>query len=104
MTKFTGKKYGKCSIEELFEENHRVRLELDKFRKKCGTKRLGQFKLLQKYLYKKYGIFIPLRYKEGKDHEFWKMLKVIIKGIAVQARISERKKNGDIKQYYSKLL
>ena len=94
MAKFIGKKYGQCTLEELFEENHKVKIEIDKFRKKYGTKRLGQFKLLQKCLYKKYGIFVPLKYKEGKVHEFWKMLKVIIKGIAVQARISERKKNG----------
>ena len=94
MAEFPGKKYGQCSIEELFEENHKVRVELDKFRKKYGTKRLGQLKLLQKCLYKKYYVFVPLTYKGGKDHEFWKMLKVILKGVAVQSRISERKKNG----------
>lgn len=92
MTKFTSKKYGKCTLEELYEENHLVRVELDKFRKKYGSKRLGHFKLLQKCLYKKYKIFVPLRYKEGKDHEFWKMIKVMMKGVSAQARISERKR------------
>ena len=97
MTKFTEKKYSKCTLEELFEENHKVKIELDKFRKKYGTKRLGQFKLLQKCLYKKYGFFVPLKYNEGKEHEFWRLLKVIIKGVAIQSRIGERRgKNENI--------
>ena len=48
-------------------------------------------KLLQRCLYKKYGFFVPLTYSQGKEHEFWRLLKVIIKGVAIQSRIGERK-------------
>lgn len=95
MPKFTAKKYSQCSLEELYEENHKVKIEIDKFRKKYGSKRLGQMKLLQRCLYKKYGFFVPLIYSHGKEHEFWRLLKVIIKGVSIQSRIGERKRNED---------
>ena len=76
-----------------------MKVEIDKFRKKYGSKRVGQMKLLQKCLYKKYGFFVPLTYKEGKDHEFLRLLKLIIKGVSIQSRIGERRGNNDDNQF-----
>lgn len=104
MVKFTPKKYWKCTLEELFEENHKVKLEIDRFKKKYGSKRIGQMTLLQQCLYKKYNFYVPLKYANGDDHEFWKLLKAVLKGVSMRSRISERRKNGDINKHNSELL
>lgn len=84
-------------LEELYKLNHEAKKKIDKFRKKYSTKRAGMLHLLHWTLYKKYKVFVPLKYKNGKDHEFWQLVKAVLTAVDITARITERKggkKNG----------